>query len=365
MYNRTIGSGSECLWSTGPLFFKNSKGGIYLKINKDITEQIDLLKSRGLLFSEDKLGIDDARHIIEQENYYNIINGYSSLFLKKDERNQRIKPQIYLNGVEFQEVYSLYRMDRELRGVLSKTLDIFETNIKSILSRIFTKKYGVNYSYLNLSNYKNNPEDVSISLRQIALLSNMISNKNDVKFDNSIKHYISKHNDVPLWVLVNYLTIGNISHLFSALKIQDQNEISKWYSEKFNFSKQDSWKDIRITPQYLSSALKSANLLRNVCAHGERLYCFRISSFKKSSIFNFFQQQNGIDYSIISSGSLFEQIIYLRAFLTLDQTKDFYQELMMIIKRGLSDLNSVRQEIVLFEMGFIEDWENYLNKLIN
>ena len=92
-------------------------------------------------FSRNKISQNEAIHIIEKENYYNIINGYSTIFLQKDAAGNKIIPEVYIAGVEFKEVYALYEMDRELRNSLSKYLFIFEANIKSVLSNVFLKQY--------------------------------------------------------------------------------------------------------------------------------------------------------------------------------------------------------------------------------
>lgn len=46
---------------------------------KTFEEQIEILKSRGLIISNEQKAIE----ILKQENYYNIVNGYKDLFLKK------------------------------------------------------------------------------------------------------------------------------------------------------------------------------------------------------------------------------------------------------------------------------------------
>jgi len=53
-------------------------------------------------------------------------------------------------------------------------------------------------------------------LKNIGKLSNAISRENENSNDKkSIKHYIKKHYYIPLWVLLNYLTVGNISYFYN------------------------------------------------------------------------------------------------------------------------------------------------------
>jgi len=62
---------------------------------------------------------------------------------------------------------------------------------------------------------------------------------------------------LPLWVLVNTLTIGTISVFYSHLEQQDQNNIGRFFSLK---------------PDELKTILQVLTLYRNACAHDERLY---------------------------------------------------------------------------------------------
>lgn len=86
----------------------------------------------------------------------------------------------------------------------------------------------------------------------------------------AIKHYIEGHDSVPLWVWVNYLTIGNLSYLYSALKDSEKNIIAKYYSDKYAKQYKSS-NALRISSEDMESALKIFNLVRNQCTHDERL----------------------------------------------------------------------------------------------
>ncbi len=45
---------------------------------KSITEQIDILKSRNLKFSDET----KAKEILQKYNYFDVINGFESIFLE-------------------------------------------------------------------------------------------------------------------------------------------------------------------------------------------------------------------------------------------------------------------------------------------
>ena len=75
---------------------------------------------------------------------------------------------------------------------------------------------------------------------------------------------------IPLWVLINTLTYGQISRFYALLPFQIQSGISKDFPS--------------VNKKNLERYLKILTLFRNVCAHNERLYSFR----KTGSLFFLF-----------------------------------------------------------------------------
>lgn len=151
---------------------------------------------------------------MEQENYYNVINGYKDLFLLKDTHGKPVEPETYLSNAHFNELKTLFLFDRELRFLFLKYLFIFENSFKTVISHEFSRKYPKANSYLDIANYRE--DDPKGVLKQISILTKTIHDNVGAK--GAIKHYIEDHGSVPLWVLVNYLTIGNLSYLYGALK---------------------------------------------------------------------------------------------------------------------------------------------------
>ena len=71
-------------------------------------------------------------------------------------------------------------------------------------------------------------------MKNIGKLSNAISRENENSNDKkSIKHYIKKHDLIPLWVLVNFLTLGNISYFYNSLDESLQNKIARDFGERY------------------------------------------------------------------------------------------------------------------------------------
>ncbi|MDU5504563.1 MAG: Abi family protein [Anaerococcus vaginalis] len=307
-----------------------------MKEYKTFNQQLVILRKRGLIVPKD----GRPKRFLEQENYYNVINGYKDLFLQKDSSGNLLEPETYLPNVHFNELKALFLFDRELRILFLKYILIFENSFKTVISHEFSKKYPKPNSYLEIKNYVDDrPKKV---LQQISILTKTIHDKVDK--DGAIKHYIEEHGSVPLWVLVNYLTIGNLAHLYDILVDTDKNTIAKYYSDKYK--KQYKATSIpRFSSEYLGSALKIINLVRNKCAHDERLYNSNFGNVKVANIARYYGCNKYDNKRIIVA------IFYLKVLLDKKYFQKFGSELKKIFDRYQNEFNTVAFSDVLSIMG--------------
>lgn len=89
-----------------------------------------------------------------------------------------------------------------------------------------------------------------------------------------VAHYIASYGEVPLWVLSNDLTFGNMSHFFQLMKRGDQNSVCKYLFETTLRTEGDR----KITPHEILRAYDVLTHFRNLCAHDERLYCAKVGN---------------------------------------------------------------------------------------
>lgn len=102
------------------------------------------------------------------------------------------------------------------------------------------------YPYLQIENYSNSKHQLNYVLKTIANLSNTISRENkNLNGKKPIKHYIKKHDSIPLWVLVNFLTLGNISYFYNSLDESLQNMIARDLGERYKESYKSKEKLVR------------------------------------------------------------------------------------------------------------------------
>ncbi|MBO4952514.1 MAG: Abi family protein [Lachnospiraceae bacterium] len=236
----------------------------------------------------------------------------------------------------------LYYYDEGLRQLFLKYLIKVENEIKSEVSYYFTEKNGDNQSaYLDIKNYnyvgKKNQRDIN-SL--INILRSYVTKSTDYQY---INHAQKKYGNVPLWVLTNALTFGNISKMYMLLSQDIQSRISKNY--------------LGINESQMVSILTVLVKFRNVCAHGERLFTYKtvdsipdLPIHKKLDI-----TQKGKQY-INGKNDLFAVVIALKYLLNDVWYKEFIKELKKVIDSYLRKHDSIQEQELYEKMGFPENW---------
>lgn len=306
---------------------------------KTYDEMISLLVSRGVDITSSTQK-SYAKKRLQHEGYYNLINGYKMLFLNP--KNSPSDDDNYKSGTTINEIYSLYNFDRKLRGVFLKYVLSIETNIKSLISYTFSEKYG-HSNYLLYSNFDTSKRDSNKNIT--ALISEIQRQISSRYSDPSISHYLKQHGYIPLWVLNNILTLGTISKFYSLMKQPDRQEISKIF---------------HISDAELESFLFYLSKIRNFCAHGNRLYCFKSKTpiptvalhsnldLSKNADQQYIQGKSDLFAAMI----IFKLLLHQNAFKTL--VKNVNHEL-DVLRRDLSVLS---EDDVLNAMGFPSDWKS-------
>ena len=307
------------------------------KTFKTYDELLCLLESRNISFQND----DDklrATEILKQVGYYNLINGYKDIFLSIDSDGT----EVFKTGTTIDEIYALYEFDRELRDIFFKRIVVVETHIKSLISYEFSKEYGHD-NYLVYNNFDTERRDATKNISAlIAKLYSEISNKSN---DPSILHYLNNYGYIPLWVLNNILTLGTVSKFYSLMKQTNKQAISS----EFN-----------ILDKQLESMLKYLSAIRNFCAHGNRLYCYRNKSslvdtdiHKKLNVC----KENSDEY-LYGKRDLFACVIALKYLMDKNDFQSFIQEIEDNIEATNRRMKILTSNDLFHSMGFPDNWSD-------
>lgn len=208
---------------------------------KTIDEQISILEGRGLQIPNRSL----AQEFLLRNNYYRI-SGYSLTLRNHDH---------FYKNVTFQNIIDIYEFDHSFRHILLKYIEIIEVTIKSVFSYEFTKIYGAS-GYLDSANFTDIGKHTDIMQKAEAQKNARLPH------EAYLKHFVNDlQQDLPLWAFVDLLTISDISFLYKI----STDSIKESVAKTFGLNKNDG-KNI------LESHMHHMTIIRNLCAHGSRLF---------------------------------------------------------------------------------------------
>lgn len=300
------------------------------KIFKTIDEQIEILRSKGMVFND----YDSAREILLRENYF-FLNGYRSPFLTNGTKR-------FIEGTTFEELYALFTFDRFFRNIIFKNVLIVENNYKSIYSYVLSKKYGYKEKdYLNPNNFDRNKD----KNKQINDLIRKL--KRQIRINGyqhqATSHYINNYGYIPMWVGVKVLSFGLMSELFSILKEDDREEIASYYN---------------LEPSKLENYMSILANYRNLCAHEDILFNHETQKCIADTTFHL---QLGIpkvdDEYIYGKHDIFALLIILKELLTQADFKMMMNEICYEIDKLSSKLKVIDVNKILYRMGFPENYK--------
>lgn len=317
-----------------------------MKEFKTYDEQIKILKHRGLIIEDEEF----AKKKLQENNYYNIVNGYKDIFIDESKEDGE-----FLSDVTFEELFSLYCFDRNLRNILLGYIIEIENILRSLISYEFSKNHGHdNYLVFNnfetLTTLKNTGiknADSLIENRAYKIQQLIADMQQDLatatEKSKYVKHYVVKYGFVPLWVLINSITLGKLSKFFNLMNQNERIEVAK----KWNIKEEDLRQYIKILAMY-----------RNQCAHDERIYNF---STEKISISDTAYHKK-LNIPVINEryaygkNDLFALVIIFKILLPESDFRTFTNKISGQLHSLLKKMNDKRYEEVRELMGFPTNW---------
>lgn len=317
---------------------------------KTHNQQMKILRKRGLTVKS------NDKRALEEHGYYSIVNGYKQLFLQKNSSGKPITPEQYIENASFKEIKSLYDFDKNLRRILYTPLMEYESNLKSEISYRFSKEHQELHSYLAIGNYSDDKGKIFSVAKTISYLSNHIQrNANKKSDENAISHYLKEQKHVPLWVLVNYLTFGQLNYFYSVCEDGIKLNIAKDFAAKYKRSYNT---EIKISPQSIDSLNSLANNFRNFVAHNEITYSKKIFKSKKYRPIK--NDLSLTDFELSSQCGVFELIVALKLVLSKKEYKDFVKQLFKLFDKYKPYFQSVSFDDILSDMNFPKNYREIL-----
>ncbi len=282
-----------------------------LKKPTSYSQQIQLLRQRSILISDPA----ECELFLSRVNYY-LLSGYILPFIDTAHDRCRVP-------VPFETIQGIYNFDMELRNLLALNIERIEIYIRTQILHFHSHAYGA-MGYMDPLNY-------NLKHNHAAFVNHIQSCINENSKSPAIKHHIQNYGgNFPLWVIMNYFSLGMLSHFYTDLKNPDKAFLAKsMYDANY---------------QMLSSWLHCLTDLRNRCAHYSRLYYWKFPALPVMK-----------DLPIIPDRTLFTQIYILK---TMHPDADEYHNRLFIPLEAL--INKYCSYINLNHIGFADNWKPLL-----
>lgn len=271
-------------------------------------QQIEILKQKGIIIDDE----DKCMTFLSEVNYYR----FSAYFLPF----KNMKTNSYFAGITFHRVQRIYEFDEKIRNLIFGVIQNIEILLRVKLAYYHSHTYGAD-GYLTDSNF-NNRHDHEQFLKQI----NARIKEN--RLTPVVQHHNNNYNGkFPIWVLIEFFSMGMISHFYTDMKTSDKKKFAREINDT-NYLNLESW-------------LRCLTDLRNKCAHYSRVYYWNFPAIPKFSTNNPF----------VPDRRLFSQIYML---------KNMYPDQRKWKANILTPLSSLLEEyesdISLTHIGFPVNW---------
>jgi len=229
----------------------------YAKPALSIQGQIAKLKTRGLLFSDEKA----AEHHLRYIGYYRL-SAYALFFQNSGQPGKPFKP-----GATFERILEIYDFDRNLRLLALDAIERIEVALRGALSNEMGRNHGPHW-FMEQRHFFPPPQfdhaDFLAKLRGEFLLEP--DNRGALKprrphQEVFINHYYAKYGEPdlpPSWMTCETLPLGRLSLVYRNLcsRPARQNMAASFGADE----------------SMLRGWLHTLNYVRNLCAHHSRLW---------------------------------------------------------------------------------------------
>lgn len=224
----------------------------FTKIAIDTSALVQAIKNKSIHVNNHQNAIQSLRNT----HYYRI-----SSYWKPSDKSQSS------SKLDFSSIYNWYLMDTEIRTNVFHLIQTLEIKIRSIVCDISlnlpkTEPVGSPHFYLQTKLFDaTNTRSQSKKSMYDELIDTIDNHMNSQHPSQFCKHYKSKYAKPslpPIWMVVEILTYGNITTFIKLIK---DRTITSYLSQQFN-----------MTYREYNSFLYITNILRNFCAHHNKLY---------------------------------------------------------------------------------------------
>lgn len=221
-----------------------------MKVAATIEEQIDQLKSRGIIISDG----GKAKEILSDIGYYRL--GFYLFPFEESYPDLSKRTHKYKEGTKLEDAIALYYLDFDLRHILIRYLTRIEIALRTAIIYHISLKYKSSPTWFADKNIMGNDyvNDFGIKVYPSVLKKPVI-----------VRHHKTHINDkfAPAWKTIEFMTLGEVNTLYLNLK---------YTADKLLISRHFGINNTNVFENYL----EIIRVVRNLCAHGNALFDLKL-----------------------------------------------------------------------------------------
>lgn len=263
------------------------------------------------------------KKILIRAGYFNIINGYKHPFVSDVQNGNHI----YISGTSIDQLNYVKQFDEELRSFLLRYITQIEEETRTLAAYKFDEcNDNGNTHWYNTDAFSQNK-----SLQEkMSVISSAYYELSKSKLDY-VKFYMKNHTQIPTWIMFKVVRFSTFIDLVKYSKMEVSHSLCKLYG----LEDENGHPNVKL----LLGSLHWMRIVRNSCAHNERVYCISEHQDKKYNTGRIIEKYFKIlqnSYRQSTDKNLFDLIVYFKYFLPPNEYKSFITKL----KTMLTDLQS-------------------------
>lgn len=283
---------------------------------------------------------------LKRIGYYRL-SGYTYPFRERDEDGVRLDQ--FVAGASYEAAVDLHDFDAKLRAVLLTGLEAFEIALRTHIAYTLGRRHR--YGHLDPIQSldrgacddpvkRDHPGSQSQYERWLEKYEKRCK---DAEKEDFVKHFKTKYDGrLPIWAATEVMDLGGIVRLYGFLLREDRVRVSRNFGPKRE-------PDFRAWTQ-------SLNLLRNHCAHGDRIwnrsFTYTLPEFTKEHV------DARLEHLVGTPGLTRRKVYSLAAVLassltTIDKYNNWPRSFATVAKK----LPGVPNVATHQTMGFPDDWQ--------
>lgn len=223
----------------------------YQKPHLPVTDQLELLRQRGLIVTD----AEAAERALSRIGYYRI-SGYWYPMRRPNPLGGR--EDQFINGASFGDAFDLYVFDKKLRLLFLDAIERIEVALRVAIAL----SLGARDPWFHRDPAKLDARFTAPNLRSrnsrhdewLARLDSSVARSKE----EFVRHFQRRYSSEPIWIAIELWDFGQLSHFISGMALGDRDRLAT----QMGLPKSS----------LLTSWVRAINDLRNVCAHHGRLW---------------------------------------------------------------------------------------------